>query len=284
MNIDVPPAAREPAVREMVTTPETHFRAAARDLADAFLLWRLCSTLAWLDIKLRYRGSILGPFWLTLSTAVMAAAMGSLYAGLFKMQIRDYLPFLVLSLVLWNFLATLVADGSVVYTISEGMIRQVRMPFTLYAARIVVRNVLVLAHTVVVVVAVFAIFGVWPGAAGLLAVPGFALWLADAFALCLLLGALCARFRDIPPIVSSVVQIAFFVTPVIWRPELVGPARRWILPINPFFSILEMVRAPLLGHVPLAIDFASAFAYSLVLCIGTWLLFVRVRGRIAFWL
>jgi lipopolysaccharide transport system permease protein len=284
MSAAVQSAAREPATREFATAPDTRLGAAARDAREAMLLWRLCCTLGWLDIKLRYRGSVLGPFWLTLSTAIMVAAMGSIYAGLFNMNLPEYLPFLVLSLVLWGFLAALVGDASVGYTSSEGLIRSVRMPFTLYAARIVLRNVLVLAHNVVVVVGVFAIFGVWPGATGLLAVPGFALWLADAFALCLLLGALCARFRDIPPIVTSVLQIAFFITPIIWKPEFVGPDRRWLLPLNPFFSIMEVVRGPLLGTVPSTIDVISAVGYSCLLCVGAWLLFARVRGRIAFWL
>ncbi len=284
MSAVLEPAAREPATSNPAIAHKTPMGAARRDLVEASALWRLCWTLAWLDIKLRYRGSILGPFWLTISTAVMVGAMGVLYAGLFRMDLRQYLPFLVLSIVLWGFLGTLVGDASIGYTASEGLIRSVRMPFTLYAARIVVRNVLVLAHNLVVVVAVFAIFSLWPGALALLAVPGFAVWLIDGFALTILLGALCARFRDIPPIVASVLQIAFFITPVIWKPELVGPSRQWLLPFNPFFALLEIVRLPLLGEVPSLPTLISAIAYSLLLCLCAWLLFARVRGRIAFWL
>ncbi len=81
-------------------------RKAARDLREAAALWRLCGTLAWLDIKLRYRGSLLGPFWLTLSTGVMVGSMGVIYAGLFKINLHDYLPFLALSLVLARSSAT----------------------------------------------------------------------------------------------------------------------------------------------------------------------------------
>jgi len=284
MSAVLQPAVREPAITDFVVAHETPMGAARRDLMEALALWRLCWTLAWLDIKLRYRGSVLGPFWLTLSTAVMVGAMGGLYAGLFRMDLRQYLPFLVLSLVLWGFLSTLVGDASVGYTASEGLIRSVRMPFTLYAARIVVRNVLVLAHNLLVVIVVFAIFGAWPGVSGLLAIPGFTLWLIDGFALSILLGALCARYRDIPPIVGSVLQIAFFVTPVIWQPELVGPDRRWLLPFNPFNALMEMVRSPLLGAVPSPPELISALLYSVILWVGAALLFARVRGRIAFWL
>jgi lipopolysaccharide transport system permease protein len=130
---------------------------------------------------------------------------------------------------------------------------------------------------------VLAVFKSWPGFTGLLALPGFALWLIDSLALSVLLGALCARFRDIPPIVGSLLQMMFFVTPVIWKPDLIHADMRWLLPLNPFYSILEMVRAPMLGQVPGASTYLSAGLYSIALCAATWLLFCRVRGRIAFW-
>ncbi len=269
-------------------TPEptlaARHRMALRDLRAAIGQWRLCTVLAWLDIKLRYRGSVLGPFWLTLSTAAMVGAMGFLYAALFHMDLHDYLPYLALSLVLWGFVGAVIGDACQTFTASEGMIRAMRLPFTLYGGRIVLRNVLVLAHNLVVIVVVFAIFRIAPRPTALLALPGFAFWLIDGLALCLLLGAVCARFRDIPPIVDSVLQMIFFVTPVIWKPEAVGPTRQWLLPYNPFFSLLEVVRAPLLGAVPSAAVYISAIGSSLLLWALAWLLFARVRGRIAFWL
>jgi lipopolysaccharide transport system permease protein len=285
MSLALPTAV--PSEEMLEITPDrtraARARAARRDLCQSVSLWRLCWTLAWLDIKLRYRGSLLGPLWLTLSTAVMVAAMGVIYATLFHTNLHDYLPFLALSLVLWNFIGTLVAEACQGFTQAEGMIRSMRLPFTMYAARIVTRNVLVLAHNLIVIVAVFAIFAIAPGLSALLMLPGFALWLLDGLAVTVCLGALCARFRDIPPIVGSLMQMAFFVTPVIWRPDLVGPERQWLLPLNPFYALLATVREPLLGEVPGVATYAFALGYSVLLCLGTWMLFVRVRGRIAFW-
>ena len=246
-------------------------------------LWRLAAALGWFDIRLRYRGSVLGPFWLTLSTAVMVVALGVLYSALFKMELHDYLPWLALSLVLWNFLATLIGDACTCFVQSDGMIRAQRLPFTLYAARVMVRNVLVLGHNIVVIVAVYAWFDVWPGLALFGTIPGLVLWAVDGMAACLLLGAMCARFRDIPPIVGSVMQIGFFVSPIIWKPELLTGDRQGWLPANPFYSLLEIVRAPMGGTIAEPIVWFSALAYSLVLVALAWIAFVRVRGRLAFW-
>ncbi len=256
---------------------------ALRDLREALSLWHLGWTLAWLDIVLRYRGSMLGPFWLTLSTGVMVGAMGVIYATLFKLNLHDYLPFLAASQVLWAFLATLVSDACGTFTMAEGMIRSVRMPFSLYAARIVLRNIVILGHNLVVIVVVDAVLSAWPGPVAAMALPGLVLWLVDGLAITIALGAMCARFRDIPPIIGSVMQMAFFVTPVIWKPELIG-AHEWMLPFNPFFTLLEVVRGPLLGGLPGVAVYFSAVLYSIAICAAAWALFTRARSRIAFWI
>ncbi len=285
MTVSLRPRMRGAQTLEI--TPGRSFGAqqamAWRDVREALSLWRLCWTLAALDIKIRYRGSVLGPFWLTLSTGLMVGAMGVIYSTLFHIDMHDYLPFLAISQVLWGYQAALVTDACHGYVSSEGMIRSMRMPYTTYGARIVLRNMMVLAHNLVVIVVVDLVMWHFPDpTTALAAIPAVAVWLLDSLALSLLLGALCARFRDIPPIVASVMQMAFFVTPVIWRPSLIGE-HQWMLPFNPFFTLLEIVRAPLLGEIPSLAVYFSALLSSAVLCGLTWVLFARVRGRIAFW-
>ena len=258
-------------------------RQALDDVVKGAALWRLGLTLGWLDIKLRYRGSMLGPFWLTISTAVWIGAMGVLYSLLFKMDLHAYLPFLATSLVLWTAISGLVGDACNTFLQSEATIRSMRMPYVVHAVRVVVRTVIGLAHNVPVVLAVYAIFGTWPGMRGLLSLPGFALWTVDALFVCIALGTLCARFRDIPPIVGSVMQIAFFITPIMWRREQLG-THGWWLPLNPFNALLDVVRCPLLGSPPPPHTWLAAIVFSAGFALLTSLLFVRVRGRLAFWM
>ena len=163
------------------------------------------------------------------------------------------------------------------------VIRAVRMPYFLFAIRILVRNMLVLAHNVLVIVVVYVVFSVWPGWHLLLSIPGLLLWCADSIALVLLLGGFCARFRDIPPIVGSIMQIAFFVTPVLWKPDQLGSGVR-LLPLNPFYDLVAVVRDPLLGGISDANVWLGAAAYSALLIGAAWLFFTRARGRIAFWI
>ena len=285
MDTAVTPETRS-ALLELRGDPNfsTRNRLALRDVSEGVRLLPLAWTLGWLDIRLRYRGSTLGPLWLTLSTGIMVGALGYLYAGIFHTDVHDYLPFLALSMVLWAFLNTVVGEACTVFTESEGIVRSVRMPFFLFATRVLIRNALVLGHNILVIAVVFVVFDVSPGWAGLMTLPGLLLWVVDCLAMALLLGTFCARFRDIQPIVASVMQIGFFVTPVIWKPEQLGKTGQALLPFNPFFDLLEVVRAPLLGTLPAANVWLGAGLYSLLLWVLAWGLFSRVRGRIAFWM
>lgn len=255
-----------------------------QDILEGARLWRLALTLGWLDIKLRYRGSLLGPFWLTLSTGAMVAALGVLYSTLFKTNTTEYIPFFALSQVLWVFLSSVILEGCTCFTQSEGVIRSVRMPFFVHSIRSLVRNALVLAHNVLVIVVVFAFYRVWPGWHALLALPGLVLWIIDGLAVAMLLGAVCARFRDIPPIIASLMTIAFFVTPVMWQPKQLDKSLNWLLVGNPFFDLLEIVRAPLLGTTAGSHVWIAAIMSSVALCALAWVGFGRARARIAFWM
>ncbi|GBD57088.1 ABC transporter permease [Gluconobacter wancherniae] len=256
--------------------------AAWADLRAGLKLFPLAFALGWLDIKMRYRGSMLGPFWLTLSTAVMVAALGVIYSKLFHMDLPRYLPFLSLSIVLWGFISTIAIDAATVFTQSASQFHSMRTPASLPVLRVIVRNVLTLLHNAVVIVAVFAIFHVWPHQSWSLLV-SLPLWIADSFAGVLLIGMLGARFRDIPPIIVSVLQVFFFVTPVIWKPDLIYLGRQYLL-LDPFYPILEIVRAPLLGGSVRPSIWFAAITQAFVLWGIAAVFFCRMRARITYWI
>jgi len=255
---------------------------ALEDLRLGFIRWHLPAALAWLDIRNRYRGSVLGPLWLTLSMAVMVAGLGLLYSRLFNLPLAEYLPFLVVSLALWTSMNAVVLDACASLTAAEGIIRQLPLPYSVHALRTVLRNAVVAAHHLPLVVVVLVLLDRAPGWGGLLALPGLALIGVTAFALALFLGMLCARFRDIGPIVGSLMQLVFFMSPIIWKPELLGDRAVW-LPLNPVFSLMETLRGPLLGTPVSGLIWLSAGLWSAAIVGAAFVFFVRYRARVAFW-
>ena len=263
------------------TEPRRHARALG-DFRDGFAQWRLAVALAWGDIKHRYRGSVLGPFWVTLTTAAMVVALGFFYSYILKVDPGTYFPWLAISLILWAMISQAITEGADCFIAAEGVIRQMPLPFTAHVLRCVLRNLLVAAHNLPLVLAVMLLFDVAPGPGGLAFLAGFLLFLCNAFWAAFFLGMICARFRDVPPIIASLMQLAFFLTPIIWLPEQLGDRAAW-LSLNPFNAIMETMRAPLLGRPLDPAIWLHALGYTAALWAIGLAFFTRFRGRIAFW-
>jgi ABC-type polysaccharide/polyol phosphate export permease len=243
-------------------------------------IWGL---LGWQDIRQRYRRSVIGPFWLTISTGVMILALGLLYARLLGQSVADYLPYLGVGLVVWSFLSTVVNDGCNVFVSVDFIMKQVRLPLTVHAARLVWRNLIIFGHNAVVLL-VMMIWLQRPIGWTLLTLPVAVLVITiNALWITLLLGVFCTRFRDIPPIIANLVQIAFFMTPILWKPDVLGN-RRWIADFNPAYHFLEIVRAPILG-APLPLVSWAVTLVLLPLGFGlTLIVLARFRSRVTYWL
>ena len=257
-------------------------RLAIADLADGLCRWPLWGLMGWQDIRQRYRRSMLGPFWLTLSMGILVGALGVLYAKLFGVDIHDYLPFLTLGFLSWTLISTLINEGCGTFTASENFIKQMRLPFSLFVYRIVWRNLIIFAHNLIIYPVVAVLFGIWPGVTGLLFLPGLAIVALNGLWAGLLLGMICARFRDVPQIVASLLQVAFFLTPIIWKPDLLG-RRAGIVDLNPFYHFVQIIRAPLLGEVPDALTWGMALGVTAAGWFVTFLFFRRFRSRISYW-
>ncbi len=259
-------------------------RLAWLDLATAAKRWRLTVHLAWLDVRQRYRRSVLGPIWLTVSVAFQIAAMGLVYGELFHQDVSHYLPRLAFGLTMWGLISSMVADGCMCFILAESFLKQEALPKSMFPARVVLRSLMVFAHNLVVLLVVIVIFLPLPGWIALLALPGLALIAINGMWVGLVVGLLCTRFRDLPPIVGSFMQVAFFLTPVIWVPETLHGKWWWLVSLNPFASFLSIVTDPLLS-VPTP---ASNWLLALVVTLAGWttamLLFGRFRARITYWL
>lgn len=244
-------------------------------------LWR---TLGLQDIKSRYRRSVIGPFWITISMGVMVAALGIVYGGIFDQELADYLPYLAAGFVMWAFIASILTEGTNVFIGSQGLIKLLPAPLSIHVFKMLASNAMILVHNLMVFVVVAVIFELRPGIELLMIIPAVLCVLFNGVWISILLGLLSARFRDVPLVVSSVVQVMFFLTPVIWRPEMLINKRPMVLELNPFYHFMEILRAPLLG------DFASTSHWIVIGCItaGGWIttliVFEIYKKRLAYWI
>lgn len=259
-----------------------NFRRAWRDIREGWRGRELWITIGLHDLRQRYRRSMLGPFWITLSMGIMIAALGLLYGKIFRLDLKDYLPYLACGFIVWSFISGLILDGCKSFIDSSRMIRQMAVPLSTFVFQVVWINLLVLSHNIWIFFIIALIFGVNPGWQVLLIFPAIIILSLNGVALAIFFGLLSARFRDIPLIVASVIQVMFFITPVIWRSDMLQ-GRALVLNLNPFYHMVEIFRGPLLGYMPnmenwLAPIFVTLASWALAFCFYT-----IYRWRIAYW-
>lgn len=255
---------------------------ALQDVLSGLSLWGLWGKLGWNDILQRYRRSFLGPLWMTASMAIMAIALGLVYSKIFKTELRDFMPFLCSGLLVWGYISTILTEAGALFTGAESYIKQIRLPYALYVFRFMWSKIIIFAHNLVVYIAVLIYFQAWPGSAALYAIPGFVLVTVNGALASICLGMMSARFRDIPQIIASFIQIVFFVTPIMWKPELLGE-HQLLMTFNPFFYLVEVVRAPLLGQIPSVQTYLAVGVITVLNAIFATFFFVRFRSRISYW-
>lgn len=276
MIVSSPSAAPVPRL-----SPSSIGRAAA-DVADGLRRWELWGTLGWSDIRQRYRRSTLGPFWITISMGVMVVGLSILWSTLFRQDLTVYMPFFAIGFIVWTLISAMMQEGCTAFYGSESIIKQLPAPLSTHIYRLVWRNLIIAAHNMCIYVVVALYFRIWPGFGLFTAAVGFLLLAINGASVGLILGILSARFRDIPPIVASILQMVFFFSPILWLPEAL-PDRHYVVQYNPFYYFIEIVRAPLLGK-PLDLTiWGTVIVITVATCAVAFGLFVRFRQRIAYW-
>jgi ABC-type polysaccharide/polyol phosphate export permease len=261
----------------------SEFAETGRDFSEAFSKAPLALNLAWQDILSRYRGSVLGPWWITMMTMTLVLGLGINYAALFHQSVKELLPYVAIGLVMWGFLSASIAEGGDAFVLGAAMIKQSSIPLPLFILRCSIRNAINLAHQVVIIVAVLVWFRIFPGIQFLWAFAGLAILAVNLGWVGLLLAMFSSRFRDMPQIVNAVLQLVFFLSPIFWKPP---PALQGSIFVaaNPFYFSIQSIREPLLHGVSPPQTLTLLLPMAVVGWIVTVLIYNQTRRRVVHYL
>lgn len=247
--------------------------------------FKLPMMMAWQDIRQSYRRSAVGPFWLTIGMAVQIATMGLVFGLIFKTDLQEYLPFLATSIIFWGWISTSINDGCLTFTSSEAMIKQLNLPHSYYVIRTVWRNLISTGHNLAILPLVLIVFWRVPSWPLVSIIPGVIVVTLNISWVVWLLGMVSARYRDMPPIISSATTIAFYVTPVMWYPKLIenNELSHLMLGLNPIYHWLQLVRLPLIGSWPTWENWALALLSAGIGWAVTLITYKKYKNMIAYW-
>lgn len=239
----------------------------------AYLL-QLAAFLSITEIKLRYNRSIIGPFWITISTTVVLLGLTVVYGTLFGDELVDYLFYLAPGLIFWTMLTNTVTDATDAFIGEAGIMRQYSVDSRYVPFKNAITNYFIMLHNLIILALLYAFTNhtlnfesvIFSIVALLL---GFAnlVWLSGLVAI------LSLRFRDLKNLINSIMTLMFFATPIIWRAEDLAGKRSYIVDFNPIFYFIEMFRGPIIG----TINYESYFYMAVLFFIGHFLFIITYR-------
>ena len=159
------------------------------------------------------------------------------------------------------------------------------MPLTSHVLRMACRNIVILCHNSLIILIVNIFFFITPTWEIFFLVPGFVIFFVNIVWMSIFISIICARFPDLGQIISNILQLAFFVTPIIWTPEIIiERGRTIILDINPFYHLLSVIRDPILGNLPNE----NSWVVLIVIAMVGWVITLNLLGRsnkkIVYWI
>lgn len=249
-----------------------------RALANPRLIW----LLAFRDIQARYRRSMLGPFWITISMTGTVLGMSFVFSTIMNRGYDDYVPYLAVGMALWAMISGIVAEGANSLIQAAPMVKYTTQPLATHMFRHQLHQLIFFAHNIVPGFVLCLLLGKTDIAGIAASLAGLLLTFIAVSSIGFFAALVSARFRDIPQIVTNLMQVFFFLTPIIWPLGAIGD-RTYVLDFNPFYSMVTIVREPLLGVWPPAHAWFIVGAIAIFGWLAVAAVYERIFDRLSKW-
>ncbi len=264
------------------------FKLALLDIFGGLKKFQFWSYMAWQEIVIRYRRSVLGPFWITASTAIYVVSISTVFATLFHQDIRHYLLYMALGIMIWNYISQTIIEAADSFIANSGFIKQIQIERTVFIYQALARNIYFFLHNaVVLIVCLLFLDSTLTFYTVGKAVLGFGILTYNLFFLSLTLSCVCTRFMDLRQIILSILQIGMLVTPVMWIPTESMRTKAYILEWNPLYHFIDFIRFSLLpSDFPPAVMHPSIkyiLVFTIINMVIGLLVFTKSRKNISYW-
>ncbi len=245
--------------------------------------WALWLWLPWMELKLRYRRSIIGPLWLTIAMGITAIVMSLIYGGLFNEPLAVILPYIIAGLIGWTFISTNLTEGTTCFIFNAHIIKSGNCHPFIFPIKILMNNLFIMGHNLLVMVIIYGFFPQYLNEYIIFAIPNIFLVALFFLFYNVLIGCLASRFQDIPILVSSSLIGIMMITPIFFRSELLQ-SHQYLVDYNPFYYILTLLRNPLLGLPTPPYIYTIVMIFIIVQIILFMLLKHRIRHNLTLYL
>ncbi len=255
------------------------------DLREGFAQGQLWRSFAWEEIQNRYRRSALGIAWVGLSYAFFVVVIVIIFRGMARGGTSEYfLIHVAMGFAAFSFITSNLSDGAEVFRSAGTWIKSTTLPYSIYIYKSISRSVFTFFVQLLVGFGVMAIMGWRPNLTSLLALPAVGVFLLNAIAIQIVVGLGATRYRDLSHLISTVMRMLFFMTPVIWTLEQRSGFVRQIALINPITHYVEIFRAPIAKTEMMPESWPIVIILTIIVWVMALLSGSRLYRRLPFWI
>ena len=254
------------------------------DLTFTLRNWRLIHLLGISSLRARYARSRFGQTWLSITTFIQILCTGLVWSLIWKMEIDEYLPYVGVGHIIYLFFSQSVNDSTGVFVADARLYLNDKLPFMTSITAHLYRNIVMFLHNIPTVI----LLVMWSSHAK------FTLninLLYGIFFSCLFIffasyffAVVCTRFRDLIQLVGLLFQLIFLVTPIMWKITFLPDYAQSYVFINPFASILELIRNPIIGLGVNQLALVSIISWTIVFSVLSYLSYRFMNKNIIFWI
>jgi ABC-type polysaccharide/polyol phosphate export permease len=255
------------------------------EFRDSIALKTVWFNLAVNDLRSRYRRTRLGPWWLVIGLGITMSTLSVLWSTIFGLPWREFVPYMLTSLVTWNWIASSITGACNIYSGDySALLKTMPLPPMVHAMRFVMVNFLIHLHNMTIPIAALVITGTIPSASIIFWLPvSTMLVMVNALSVGIYLGIVGARVRDFSNLVAAIMAPMMMLTPVMWKANMLGN-HSYVVNLNPFYHFVTMMRAPFLGE-PVPMTSLAAVLAITIINIGLALFcYRRYRKVMVYWL
>jgi ABC-type polysaccharide/polyol phosphate export permease len=238
--------------------------------------------LAWIEVKLKYDRSILGPFWISISMVILILGLSYAYGSIFDLSAIKSLPWIASGVVTWQFITTTIEESCQKFITPESLnISLSPIEFILIN---VFKNLIIFFHNFAVLILILIFTETTFNYNFLFIFYGLIILIINSLCVGVIFGFLCCRYRDFILIVRNLLFIIFLITPIFWSPEVLSKNRFLLVDYNIVFHTIQTIRDPLLGNSISSFTFYFTILFTFFLSFFSFLIYKKYKRKYVFWI
>jgi lipopolysaccharide transport system permease protein len=255
----------------------------ASDCREALKMCRFAAMLAWRDVTSGVRLSMLGPLWLFAQPLLWIVTIIFFFGPSAGQSEPMYGLYVAAGLTIYLGLQTFVVEGSKVFATERNIILNVRVPFFVFVIKLLIKVLITMLISLPIVLVAIIVNRPPIDASILLVVPALLVLLTAGIGMMLTLGVIGTKYLDLNLMLQALMRVVMFATPIFWIVPEQDNLRHLAAQLNPFYHLIEIIRAPIMGRVPAPEHWLISIAFAVVLLLSGVLLFARYRRRLPLW-